>query len=306
MSSSVANSTNNSCLFSSTQSQHIILQTLTIAAAVGLTSSVISIIIVLATRSYNRFVRRLYLYLALASALISIGQFTYWGNTEWYTIYWVTHFAYGLIIYCLLIAWVSVYVFVLIVCRVQLKRERVVLPVILLAPLTICWIPALVLGLSWSRAICIAGLALLPISVVIVVMCLVSIAALAAVLVVLFRAIFRMGTMFPAHHKKVLKEVLPVFALVLLVQVAGVLLLVIYAFYATVGVGIYSQHGYLALVYALPAVFVVVPVLLILDLFVCSRSVRASNARAEEGSTLITGSESVEIQPVVSRAYQNP
>ena len=268
----------------------LVMHTLAVAAAVGLTSSIVSILIVLATRSYRRFVHRLYLYLAVAGAWISIGQFAYWGRTEGYVIYWVTHFAYGLLCYSFLIAWVGVYVFVLVVCRVQLKREKLILLAVLFAPVTLCWVPATVFGLRWNTVACDAGLALVPIAVVIVLVCLVSIAALVVVIATLFRGIFGKGAMFPVYHRKALKEVMPVFALVLVVQLAGVLLLLVYAHYAEVGIAIYSSGSYQVIAYALPGVFVVVPVLLILDLLVCTRRLRASNSGVEERSALTGGS----------------
>lgn len=273
----------------------LIVHTLTAAATVGLTSSIVSILIILATGTYRSFVHRLYLYLSLASAWISIGQFAYWGRTEGYVIYWVLHFAYGLFSYCLLIVWVGVYVFVLVVCRVQLKRERLFVVAVLLAPLTLCWVPATVFGLRWRTIVCDAGLALVPIGGIIVLMCLVSLAALVAVLATLCRGTFGKGAKFPAYHRKALKEVLPVFALVLIVQLGGVLLLVVYAYYAEVGVAIYSAGGYQAIVYALPGIFVVVPVLLVLDLLVCARRCHACAAltggQTEEPSvTYVTSS----------------
>ncbi|KAL5491335.1 hypothetical protein EMCRGX_G016607 [Ephydatia muelleri] len=234
----------------------LVMHTLAVAAAVGLTSSIVSILIVLATRSYRRFVHRLYLYLAVAGAWISIGQFAYWGRTE----------------------------------GVQLKREKLILLAVLVAPVTLCWVPATVFGLRWNTVACDAGLALVPIAVVIVLVCLVSIAALVVVIATLFRGIFGKGAMFPVYHRKALKEVMPVFALVLVVQLAGVLLLLVYAHYAEVGIAIYSSGSYQVIAYALPGVFVGVPVLLILDLLVCTRRLRASNSGVEERSALTGGS----------------
>eukprot|EP00731_Ephydatia_muelleri_P015014 Em0008g734a len=250
----------------------LVMHTLAVAAAVGLTSSIVSILIVLATRSYRRFVHRLYLYLAVAGAWISIGQFAYWGRTEGYVIYWVTHFAYGLLCYSFLIAWVGVYVFVLVVCRVQLKREKLILLAVLVAPVTLCWVPATVFGLRWNTVACDAGLALVPIAVVIVLVCLVSIAALVVVIATLFRGIFGKGAMFPVYHRKALKEVMPVFRPRSRRPTGR------------------SPPAARVIAYALPGVFVGVPVLLILDLLVCTRRLRASNSGVEERSALTGGS----------------
>ena len=127
-----------------TTEDHIVFYTSASSNLLGLVSSVVAIVFVVVTRAYKVPVNRLILYLSVDTLLYTIvTPFVFYldgsGVPSKVCLFWSVYFR---LLYSIFVCWISIYVFVLVVLKVKLKRARyevIGILFVLLIPLTFVW-----------------------------------------------------------------------------------------------------------------------------------------------------------------------
>ena len=263
------------------------LQYLFIASSsLGLLSSLLSLLLILVTRAYRRFVHRVFLYFALASAWLCIGHLTHLADEgdQVAVLYWLFHFSYGMLACSLLILWVGTSAFATTFYKVHALREkeRIIVVVVVLLPLLLCWIPPWTMiefesNETWSNYLEGGSAGFILVAAVCSLVGFVSFLALGAVTALLCRRACCQDTPFPNHLTQSLKSILPVFGLGIWTQLVGVTLVVVFLLTSPAGYSsslctISNCQPLEALYILTPSISVLLLVILIVDLLFCRRS----------------------------------
>ena len=192
------------------------------ASLAGSLPALAYIIVLVATKAYREFIRRLSLYLAVTGLLVS-ATWPRWGNalTPELNAFHKTAQVYAGLAFGLIAILVSVYAFSIAVLRYDqsTRFEIAGIFVVFVLPLLVCWIPLLPIcdrhnlyGAAIASVVCLQFV--------------VSNAALFVVLARLIRRAADRDAFLYEHNKAALKRVLPLFGYVLCLQIPAVMVVV--------------------------------------------------------------------------------
>ena len=139
------NSTDCHSILNSTSQTVINLSVFGVTTSIGAISSLAAVVIILGAKGYKEFVYRLLLYMAVDN-LIGFPIFVadkFEGNHHGLTVPTALFFSYFICVYLFLLCWLGLYLFLLAVSRIQIKKikhEAIGLVIVLVAPFTFLWI----------------------------------------------------------------------------------------------------------------------------------------------------------------------
>ena len=221
------------------------------------------ITVLLITRAYRAFIRRLSLYIALTALLVAV-TWPRWGGSG--ASQQLIHFqlfaqVYAALAFGLIAILVSVYVFAIAVRKIDQnwKHEVVGLVIVFVLPALVCWIVLL--------PICGKGLQLVIalIAAVVFVQFIVSNAALFAALMGILRRVADRDAFNQQHYKRALKRVLPLFCYVFCMQIPATLVVASKIYVATLDDAAPVSFAAAEVVALVPCWSFVLPVLLVCD-----------------------------------------
>ena len=221
------------------------------------------ITVLLITRAYRAFIRRLSLYIALTALLVAV-TWPRWGGSG--ASQQLIHFqlfaqVYAALALGLIAILVSVYVFAIAVRKIDQnwKHEVVGLVIVFVLPVLVCWIVLL--------PICGKGLQLVIalIATVVFVQFIVSNAALFAALMGILRRVADRDAFNQQHYKRALKRVLPLFCYVFCMQIPATLVVASKIYMATLDDAAPVSFAAAEVVALVPCWSFVLPVLLVCD-----------------------------------------
>lgn len=117
-------------------------------SCLGLLGAALSVFLIVVTKSYHRFGHRIILYFALASAWISASNLLHLSPRA--VIYWAFLLSYGMLVWTSLLVWVATSACITTFFGVHALREKekIVVAMVIVAPLLACWIPSASMKLS--------------------------------------------------------------------------------------------------------------------------------------------------------------
>ena len=206
---------------------------LTATTSVGVVLSVVSLVLILVSKAYKDFMHRLLCYMATCAFVFMVTSFLRLSSSEY-----VVMVCYVLVFHCvftyfLLLLWITLYLFVLAVLRVQLKNakhEAIGLVTVLVMPLIFSWVipwqikPADLYNIR-SMLICLC-LFYSPVLLSILVTTVTS----GMIFVILYRGSVSGGAC-NLLHKKALKEAVPFLVFILVHQAVILLVFVCLVFH---------------------------------------------------------------------------
>ena len=116
-----------------------------VTTSIGAISSLAAVVIILVAKGYKEFVYRLLLYMAVDNLIgfpICVAD-KFQGNRHGLTIPTALFFSYFIFVYLFLLCWLGLYLFLLAVSRIQIKKikhEAIGLVIVLVTPFTFLWI----------------------------------------------------------------------------------------------------------------------------------------------------------------------
>ena len=137
------------CLNHSSKDYFILDTTSNASSSVGVLSSLAAIILLLVSKGYKEFIHRLFLYLSTAALVVCAVQMLFNITFDYMeSQFWLVRFIYFMLgysgwTYCLILCWISFYVFWLAMYHVQLKKpkhEVTGLVIVLASPSTVSWV----------------------------------------------------------------------------------------------------------------------------------------------------------------------
>ena len=199
--------------------------------SIGAVSALTAIVLILVAKGYKEFVYRLILYMALDFVLGYPFMLTWRILVDSYQLNYIvintllnTMMNYAVYVYLFLLCWLGLYLFLLAVFRVQLKKtkhEAIGLVTVLVTPLTFLWV------FPWKvrNTLCEASYSLEQIKLVIyynipnISSILLSCAFIGAVLITLCRSARKQDTL-QQQHRRAVRETIPLVVFMITHQVA--------------------------------------------------------------------------------------
>ncbi|KAL5491098.1 hypothetical protein EMCRGX_G016320, partial [Ephydatia muelleri] len=245
------------------ESDSIVRWTEIAASLAGSLPALAYITVLLITRAYQKFIRRLSLYIALTALLVAV-TWPRWGGSG--ASQQLIHFQLAAQVYAglafgLIAILVSVYVFAIAVRKIDQngKHEIVGLVIVFVLPALVCWIALL--------PICGKHLRLLValVAAVVFVQFIVSNAALFAVLMGILKRVADRDAFNQHHYKRALKSVLPLFCYVFCMQIPATLVVASKIYVATLDDVAPVSFAAAEVIALVPCWSFVLPVLLVCD-----------------------------------------
>ena len=245
------------------ESDSIVRWTEIAASLAGSLPALAYITVLLITRAYQKFIRRLSLYIALTALLVAV-TWPRWGGSgasQQLIHFQLTAQVYAGLAFGLIAILVSVYVFAIAVRKIDQngKHEIVGLVIVFVLPALVCWIALL--------PICGKHLRLLValVAAVVCVQFIVSNAALFAVLMGILKRVVGRDAFNQHHYKRALKSVLPLFCYVFCMQIPATLVVASKIYMATLDDVAPVSFAAAEVIALVPCWSFVLPVLLVCD-----------------------------------------
>ena len=237
------------------------------ATVIGAVSSLTAIILILVAKAYKEFIYRLVLYMAVDAFIVFLAIIALIFEIE-YNIGFVISTPtfllklYMIYMYAFLLCWLGLYLFLLAVFRVQLKKakhEAIGLMTVLVTPLTFLWVFPVIYKCEDDNNINFVFFLNLPHYFSTLLSCIL----IGAVLITLCKnAVNRVENTLQQQHRKAVNKILPYVVFVMTYQVADIIYLVILA-YQTFLIEEKSEYMYITALW--PIIVVSLPILLLCE-----------------------------------------
>eukprot|EP00731_Ephydatia_muelleri_P015195 Em0008g915a len=231
-----------------------------VASLAGLLPALLYITVLVITRAYREFIRRLSLYIALTALLVAV-TWPRWGGSGASQHFQLFAQVYAALAFGLIAILVSVYVFAIAVRKIDQngKHEVVGLVIVFVLPVLVCWI--VLLPICGKRLQLVIAL----IAAVIFVQFVVSNVALFVVLMGILRRVADRDAFNQQHYKRALRTVLPLFCYVFCMQIPATLVVASEIYMATLDDAAPVSFAAAEVVALVPCWSFVLPVLLVCD-----------------------------------------